>query len=225
MSEREDDSWLARHYQQIRLRKRLLRWMPRRSNIDRYPGLKWAAGMARKRMYLWSFRYREVAPALYIGTILSFLPLIGIKLPLSFLLALVLRANLPIFIAVQFITNWFTEVPIYYVCYQIGCLALKLFHLPTDPISVETLRQVMDNFFSQNWSEKGRFLLRAFGVTCLGGVILGSFFGMVFDQIYRFMTWRASRIWDRVDAIRHRRMKEAAKASDKTENDKPTKSL
>src|SRR5690606_15820056 len=36
--------------------KRVLRWMPRRATIHRYPILKWFAASARQRPYLWTFR-------------------------------------------------------------------------------------------------------------------------------------------------------------------------
>ena len=74
----EDAELIDTHHRRVRWLKRFMRYMPRRSSVHRYPGLKWVAGFARNRMYLWSFRYRAVAPALYAGTILSFLPLFGI---------------------------------------------------------------------------------------------------------------------------------------------------
>jgi uncharacterized protein len=222
-AEHEDAAWLARHHKQMRWMKRLLRWMPRRANIHRYPGLKWASGMARSRMYLWSFRYREVAPALYVGTIISFLPIMGIQIPVAFIFALLLRGNLPIFVALQFISNWVTAVPIYYTCYEIGRLLLRLLGVHVDNIDMHVLREFFGNVMDKNWAVNGQLLLRIFGVTSLGGLILGSFVGTVLDQLYRLMAWRAAKIWRRVIEIRHRRMDaEAAKKKKEAERSPPT---
>jgi uncharacterized protein (DUF2062 family) len=213
MTDHEEAKWIGRHHRRVRWIKRLLRVLPSRANIHRYPGLKWASAMTRKRMYLWSFRYREVAPALYAGSILSFLPLMGLHTLIAFALALLLRANFPIIIALGFITNWVTAVPFYYICYEIGRFSLKLFDIHVEALGIEELRLFMENLLNQNWADNGHFLLRVFGVTSLGGLILGSFIGTVLDQIYRLMAWRAAVIWNRVSAIRRKRMSEAVKAA------------
>ena len=159
-------------------------------------------------MYLWSFRYREVAPALYVGTILSFMPVIGVQIPLAFLFALLLRANLPIFVALQFITNWLTVVPLYYICYEIGRFTLKVFDVHVDALSMDELRLFMEHLAQHQWAENGHFILRVLGVTSLGGLVVGSFLGTVFDQIYKLLAWRAGVIWKRVAVIRIKRVQD-----------------
>jgi hypothetical protein len=203
----EDAELIDTHHRRVRWLKRFMRFLPRRSSIHRYPGLKWVAGFARNRMYLWSFRYRAVAPALYAGTILSFLPLFGIQVPLAFLLSLALKANLPIFVGLQFITNWFTVAPIYFVCFQVGRMCLMLFEIHVDPLTVEQLREFLARFGNGELADNGRFLARVFFVTSLGSLIIGSFFGLLFDRIYKFMAWRASITCERVRQIRERRRK------------------
>jgi len=198
----EEARLLNKRHRRIRWIKRLLRFMPRRANVHRYPGLKWVSGFARKRMYLWSFRYRAVAPALYVGTILSLLPIFGIQIPIAFLLALLMRANLPVFVGLQFITNWFTVVPLYYICYQIGRFSLKLLDIHVDALTMEELRVFMEHFARHQWAANGNFLIHVFGITSLGSLILGSFLGTIFDHIYKLMSWRASITWERLLKIR-----------------------
>jgi uncharacterized protein len=207
--EHEEQATLDTHHQHIRWLKRFLRWMPRRANIHRYPGLKWTAEAAKKRMYLWSLRYRSVAPALYAGSIISFLPIMGIQIPVAFFFALILRANLPIMIALQFITNWVTAVPIYYTCYEIGRLILKLLGFYVENIDMQALREFFGNVMDKNWAVNGRVLLRVFGVMSLGGLIIGSFFGTMLDVIYRIVARRAEKIWIRVKEIRRKRQGKA----------------
>ncbi len=208
MDSPEDAKWLQIFHSRVKWTKRFLRYVPRRTTVHKYPGLKWAKDIAKNRMYLWSFRYREVAPALYVGTIISLLPVFGVQIPLALAFALILRANLPVFVALQFITNWFTIVPIYYICYEIGRWSLKFFDIHVETLTLNELRLFMDNLAAFHWSENSRFLVRVFAVTSLGGVILGSFLGTVFDMIYRFLAWRTKIVWERVTLIRERRREE-----------------
>lgn len=60
--------------------KRLLRWMPRKATLHRYPVLRRFQKEAMERAYIWSFRVNAAVPALYAGTILALLPLYGVQL-------------------------------------------------------------------------------------------------------------------------------------------------
>jgi hypothetical protein len=203
--EHEESLWIERHQRHLRWARRLLKYMPRRSNVHRYPGLSWAGSFARKRMYLWSFRYREVALALYAGCIVAFLPILGIQIPVALALALLLRANLPVFVGLQFITNWVTAVPIYYACYDVGRIVLKLFGAHVEALGKEQLHRFIEQAAAQDWAANGGMLLRVFLVTSLGGLIIGSFVGTVLDRIYSVMLWRGKVVWVKARVIRDRR--------------------
>jgi len=107
-------------FARIRRVKNFLRFMPRRAVLHKYPFLGRFAASARKRSYLWSFKTAHVRPALYAGSILSLMPFMGVQLPASFVLALLLRGNFMILGGLQFITNPVTAVPVYYGTYQLG---------------------------------------------------------------------------------------------------------
>ena len=108
-------------FKRIRRLKRWMRPLPRRSNIHKYPVLKWFASTAYKRSYLWSFKGNSIKPAVFWGLIVSFSPLVGIQMLVVFFLALFLRANLPLIVALQWISNPLTMGPIYFADYKIGC--------------------------------------------------------------------------------------------------------
>ncbi|PJF37773.1 MAG: DUF2062 domain-containing protein, partial [Phototrophicales bacterium] len=110
--------------------------MPRRATLHNYPFIKFFAESARKRAYLWSFRVSEVIPAIYAGSIISFLPLYGIQIPLAFACALLFRANLMILVGLQFITNPVTIVPIYSLEYFLGDMVLKAFSPSAEPLLI-----------------------------------------------------------------------------------------
>ncbi|MFI5358180.1 MAG: DUF2062 domain-containing protein, partial [Opitutales bacterium] len=107
-------------FARFRLWKQLLRFVPRRAALHRYPLVGRFAELARKRSFLWSFKSPQLRPAFYAGSILSLMPVMGVQLPLAFVLALLLRANFMVLGGLQFITNPFTAAPIYYATYELG---------------------------------------------------------------------------------------------------------
>lgn len=125
-----DDNKRQEYFRRIRRLKRILRPLPRRGNLHRYPVLKWFARAARRRSYLWAFRKQNVIPAIYVGCILAFLPPPTPQFPMALLFGLLLRCNLMVGTALTFITNPFTVVPIYYMDYRVGGFILKAFGTP-----------------------------------------------------------------------------------------------
>ena len=99
-------------WRRMRRVKKWLRPLPRSTNIHSYRILKFFAVAARKRTNIWSFRVENAVPAIYAGSILTLMPLYGIQIPSAFLLALLLRANLPIPLGLQVVSNPLTILPI-----------------------------------------------------------------------------------------------------------------
>lgn len=108
------------HRETIRRTKQLLRWLPRRARLHKYPLIGRFADYARTRSYLWSFRTEHVRGGFYLGSTLALLPTLGVQLPIALLLAVFLRLNFMVVGGLQFITNPFSAVPIYYGTYQLG---------------------------------------------------------------------------------------------------------
>ena len=117
----------------VRRVKKLMRSMPRRSNVHRYPVLKWFARTARKHSYLWSFRTKQMRAASFVGLIVALMPLVGLQMFIVFFLALWFRANLPIIVALQWISNPLTMGPIYYADYKIGMAIMELLGIAPAP--------------------------------------------------------------------------------------------
>lgn len=178
-------------WKRIRRVKKWLRPLPRRANIHRYPGLKLFAEAARKRIYLWSFRVENAVPAIYAGCILTLLPLYGLQIAGAFILALWLRANLPILIGLQLISNPLTVIPIYFSGYQIGRIILGLFGISVDSLSRSEVRILLDNFIHGAWGERFNQLFVVFSVTSLGSLVMGVFFGAVGSIAYRVIAKRS----------------------------------
>ena len=123
----DDQSEKEARFRRIRRLKKWMRPLPRRSNVHRYPVLKWFAKTAYDRSYLWSFKGNAMVQALFWGIWIAMLPIVGIQMIVVFLLALIVRANLPLIVALQWISNPLTMAPIYFADYEIGLLILELF--------------------------------------------------------------------------------------------------
>jgi uncharacterized protein len=167
----------------IRRLKKWMRPLPRRSNVHRYPVLKWFSGMARRRSFLWSFRSREMVTALFLGLIVAFMPLVGIQMLIVFFIAFWFRANLPVIVALQWVSNPFTMGPIYYADYQIGMAMMELFGIAPEP---NPLLQSDYDWAHFELRDIGA-LLDTFPPMMLGGLALGSFLGLVVAVAYKWL--------------------------------------
>lgn len=106
--------------------RRILRRLPRRSNVARYPGLRWLGRWTRGYPELWSYRAPYTTRAYYIGSVVTFLPIMGAQILVGTVLALALRANLTITAALQLVSNPLTGPLMYYSSYRAGKLVAPL---------------------------------------------------------------------------------------------------
>ncbi len=176
----------------IRRVKRWLRPLPRRSNIHRYPILRRFSEAARKRIYLWSFRVENTTPAFYAGFILALMPLYGIQIPIAFCLALLLRANLPILAGLQMLSNPLTVLPFWLASHQVGSSVLTVIGIETVSLHRSQIKSILQNCANGKWMHDLESLLGAFSVMCLGGIVMGIFFGLISSVIYRFAARRTA---------------------------------
>ena len=160
--------------------RRLLRPLPRRSNLHRYPVIKWFAEHARRHPFLWSFKRAQVLPALYVGSVISLAPIYGIQIVLAFAAALIFRANLTVMVALQFLTNPFTVVPIYAATGWLGATLMRYFGVGSD------------------WPTALFYTNALF----IGGIVVGLLFAFVADLTWRALAWEARRFKDRLQQLR-----------------------
>ncbi|MCH6257316.1 DUF2062 domain-containing protein [Puniceicoccaceae bacterium K14] len=149
-------------YSRIRRAKQILRPLPRRATLHRYPVLKFFAKAARQRPSLWSFKQAHISPALYIGCVLAFLPAYGVQIPIAILGAWVFKANLPLTVGLQFITNPFTMWLVYWFTFTVG------------------------QTFIDYWKLGGanNFLGAAYALV-IGGIFVGLALALILDLAYR----------------------------------------
>ena len=168
-------------FKRIRRIKKFLRPLPRRSNIHKYPVLKWFSETAYKRSYLWSFRSSEINAALFWGIWISMLPIVGIQMLVVFFVSLIVRANLPLIVALQWISNPLTMGPIYFADYKIGLSVLHLLGIDYQKNKLLSAEYKWSDF---TFSDLLR-LIDTFPPMLVGGSVLGISVGLSTVFLYK----------------------------------------
>lgn len=172
----------------------MLRRLPRRATLGRWPIVGRFAAAARARPWLWSFKLAHVAPALYVGAVCALLPMPG-QVPLGFLLALVFRANLPVVVALCFASNPLTAVPLFTACYVSGHWILDALLPGEKPFRLsEALAAVTQGEFG------GAFDVLA--AAWVGAVLLGLAAGAVLHGFWLLGAWEARAFTTRLHRLR-----------------------
>ena len=178
-----DQSEKEARFRRIRRLKKWMRPLPRRSNIHRYPVLKWFAKTAYDRSYLWSFKGNAMVQALFWGIWIAMLPIVGIQMIVVFFLALIVRANLPLIVALQWISNPLTMAPIYFADYEIGLLILELFGVDYGRNKLLTAEFDWSGMeFADLWE-----LVDTFPPMMVGGSVVGISLGVLAVFLYKAM--------------------------------------
>jgi|TARA_B110000438_G_scaffold240764_1_gene239577 uncharacterized protein (DUF2062 family) len=186
--------------------KRILRWLPRKATIHRYPIVGRFANSARKHGFLWSFRTAEALPALYAGFLLAFTPIYGLQIPIAFFLALKLRANLPILVGLQMLTNPLTAVPIYYAGYHIGRITLELVGFSFPHLNSSEFKLLFDHIMTLNFGHSFSFLARILTVISVGGWMIGLLLGTVSAMLYRLGAQELIKTYGRLQGLQQKRL-------------------
>lgn len=72
---------------------------------------------------LWQLNRNALNRAVYVGVLAAFLPLPG-QMPLAIIGALIVRANIPMAVALTWITNPLTGIPVFWLSYSLGAWLL-----------------------------------------------------------------------------------------------------
>lgn len=188
----------ANYFARRRRAKWLLRLVPRRARMHKYPVVGRFAEFARRRSYLWSFKSEHMRPAFYAGSILSVLPLMGVQLPVALLLSLLLRGNFMVMGGLQFITNPFTAAPIYYTTHRLGSQIITWSgfghsievveeseandHGMDIPPRIEPARVDPPDTGAIHWTRR---IGTAINSLVIGGAVAGTLLGIALDLIWK----------------------------------------
>lgn len=144
----------------------LKRWSPDPVKIRNNPALKFL-GVLLHDPYLFHLNRHSVAVAFFAGLFITFLPIPG-QVPLAALAALVLRCNLPITMALVWISNPLTFPIIFFAAYKLGA---RILDEPPQKFHFELSWEWLQHDFSHYWQPLllGCILASCF-FSCLGYV-------------------------------------------------------
>jgi len=133
-------------------RRLIKRYLPKASDVKKHPQLQ-IFGSRLRDPNLWHLNRYSVAGAAAWGFFVAFLP-VPFQMLIAALGALLFRVNLPLSVAMVWISNPVTWVPLYLPAYKLGAIILGNSPSPPGKINLE-------------------WLLNHFGPLLLGCVIIG----------------------------------------------------
>ena len=103
-------------------KQKLKKWLPTPEKLRESRVVGWFAPfLADPR--LWQMNRGALTRAVYIGVLCAFFPLPG-QMPLAIAGALLLRANIPMAVALTWITNPLTTIPVFWLAYSVGAFLI-----------------------------------------------------------------------------------------------------
>ena len=163
---------------------RLQRYLPKPSELSKNRLLRPVAHLLHNPE-LWHMNRRAVSGAVFIGLFCAFVPL-PLQMALAAILAISFRCNLPISVAIVWITNPLTIPPMFYFAYQLGAWLLDM------QLSEETI-EISLSWLWQNLATIGYPLL--FGSFVCGWVsgVSGFVVTRVLWRMHVITRWRQRR--------------------------------
>lgn len=167
------------------LRHKLRRLLPANSNLARHPTLRKVLGAVLDNASLWHLNRNSIAWAVSVGLFMAFVP-VPWQMVLAAGAAAVIGCNLPISVALVWISNPITMPPMFYACYKFGAWVLGL---PPRPFSFELSFDWLLGELGAIWQP---FLLGCFltGLIC---AVLGHIAVRVIWRIHVIHQWRERR--------------------------------
>jgi uncharacterized protein (DUF2062 family) len=156
------------------------RYMPNQDTVKEHKHLQFL-GEKLHEPNLWHLNRRSVARAFAVGLFVAWLPIPG-QIIVVALAALYFRANMVISVALVWLTNPITWVPLFYFAYRVGLRFLNM----TPP--TETFEFTMDNVMIH--------LDALWGPLLFGCLFIGTTFSVIgYFGIQYFWRWQVTQKW------------------------------
>jgi uncharacterized protein (DUF2062 family) len=130
---------------------------------------------------LWHLNRYSASMAFFVGLLVAFMPIPG-QMVLAAAMAIWLKCNLPLSVALVFVTNPVTMAPVFFLAYKVGALIIGA---PLQEVNFELSFHWLGNGFSAIWKP---FLLGC--LIC--GLSAGSLGYFVINMLWR---WQVARKW------------------------------
>lgn len=178
-------------------KKKLKAWLPTPEKLRENRVVRWFAPfLADPR--LWHMNRSSLTKAVYIGVLCAYFPLPG-QMPLAIVGALLLRANIPMSIALTWLTNPLTTIPVFWFSYSVGALLLgePMIGFSTIGVIVSDLTLWLTGNGGATLSSHHFFSIKAFVVGLTICAIISSIVaGVAFKSLWEYrmvVDWRKRR--------------------------------
>lgn len=196
-------------------RKFIRRWVPSPEEMRSRRALRWL-GPLLHRPWLWQLNRRSVAAGVGLGVFCGFL-LPGVQILIAALVALVIRANLPVAVVSTMISNPFTYAPIFVLAYRLGATLLgeNVDEAQAAAFEAEALEAGVAEVtaITRDWGER----FAAASKPLLLGLAIFATVGGVVSYLLTLVLWRVGVVL----RMRHRLRRARARAVAATVRDEP----
>lgn len=174
-------------------KKTLKKWLPTPEKLHENRIMKWFAPFITDPR-LWHMHRDALTRAVYIGVLCAFFPLPG-QMPLAIIGALLIRANIPMAVALTWITNPLTTIPVFWFAYSLGA-----FILGEPVIGIRTIGVILSEFtlwvagqgvspFMHHLFSPKAFIVGLTVCAIITSIILGLLFRWIFHY-HIISTWQ-----------------------------------
>lgn len=166
---------------------KLKAWLPKREQLHENRFIRYfAPRLADPR--LWHLNRGSINRAIYVGVVCALFPFPG-QMPLSIIGAILFRANVPMAIALTWLTNPLTTIPIMYAAYCIGAYLLG------EPmISLHLIKKMLISLEQWIVADGANPFVTYYGTVSIWALILGlvivAVVGSVVGSIVFNLLWR-----------------------------------
>ncbi|MCX4029419.1 DUF2062 domain-containing protein [Endozoicomonas sp. SM1973] len=176
-------------------KKLFKRYLPHPDTIKQNKSLQRFLGHRIHDPNLWHLNRRSVSSAFFVGVFCAFIP-IPFQMVVSAFLAFIFRCNLPISVALVWITNPVTMPAIFYFTYKVGCFLLNT---PVLHIEMELTTEWVSSQLANIWQP-----------LYFGSIISGVVLGLVSYFLIRvYWRWHVAKAWQ------HRKKKRKSQPHDR----------
>lgn len=162
------------------MKQTLKRFSPKPEALKNHQYLGWLSKYLHTHS-LWNFNRRSISKAFAVGLFCAFIP-VPFQMLLAAPAAVIFCANLPLSVALVWVSNPLTIPPIFYACYKLGAWILGV-----------DIEQNFDMSFEYIWQVLG-VIWQPFLLGCLLFSVVSSFLGYwTIQLIYRFKAYQRSK--------------------------------
>ncbi|MBP5191382.1 MAG: DUF2062 domain-containing protein [Opitutales bacterium] len=210
--ERFQKEWEEFRIKRFRVTKKWMKYFPSRVTLRKnFFFRKFGSVLLDKIPQLWSFAYQPMRAAYFAGWILTWLPVMGIQIPIAILLAVLFRANVLLLIAIQMVSNPLTVPFMYPLEFSLGKWFASLLPFHSDFITQASLKGMLSAIKSGSWEQLFSIGFGGFLLACLGGTLIGTVCAYVSCRIHKRILRNSLMTYEEFVALKQKELEKLKK--------------